>query len=336
MRRIRYAAFLHPVAGDEIVFDQNVAGRIGAFGTFSEIDSASQEIGLVGTEKAFGTNRMALRATGSIQIAHAVFTDDVVATNQKDAAVLHAFELVIFYQNAFAAHVRICVVKDDSEMSLRISGSRFLVDAAVRADLAIMKAVEVDALAVDLLHDVFGIEALVDVSGGVDGDRDAAVRGVYKIDREADIGEKVLDDSDVGCVSDLNGVASASVNLALVDEAIAIARTLVPGMRPDAVASDGAHLGEADLKIGSAFFEQDATGGVVLAALIARAGVFDLNEMNADLLGVRDEDREVDYVSDLEMAQDGTFTIVEQDSVQGIEFGEALVVGCDGETALQS
>jgi len=60
------------------------------------------------------------------------------------------------------------------------------VDALVGADFAIVKSVEVDALAVDFLEAVSVIGGRVHVAGGIDGDRSGEVLDIHFVEGIAD------------------------------------------------------------------------------------------------------------------------------------------------------
>src|ERR1035438_8025975 len=119
-----------------------------------------------------------------------------------------------------------------------------------------MKAIEVDALAVDFGEVVAGVNGVVHVAGRVDGYGVGLAFDIDLFGRVADAGALVVFDADAGGVAHLNGVASDGVEAIECDPAILIARGGEERMGPDPVSADVAERAAGDLEPGGALFQQ--------------------------------------------------------------------------------
>lgn len=179
----------------------------------------------------------------------------VAGADDEDAAEERSVDGVAGNTDIPRLHIRIAVVHDNAVVAERIFGNFVFIAAEVPGDRAVVKAVEVDAFAVDFFEEIVGVVAGVDVAGRIDGDGEGP-------GFEIDLGGGVADQAaavvlylDGGGVADLDGVARGLREVVIGDEAAGVAFGRIKRVRPDAVAThvDDAALG--DFKIRSAFFQ---------------------------------------------------------------------------------
>ena len=139
-----------------------------------------------------------------------------------------------------------------------------------------MKAVEVEALPVDLFELIVAVDGLVDVAGGIHRHRKCLAFQIDLLDGIADHAAAIVLDTNLGRMADLNRIPRDHGEFVARDAAACVARRGVKRVRPDAVA---AHVGDAaieHLEIRRAFLQQNSAGGVVALARVEAAAVGDL------------------------------------------------------------
>ena len=108
-----------------------------------------------------------------IQVQQMIAGDRVSRADNENPAEQRAIDGVAGNADVARLHVRIAVVHDDAEVAVRIIPDAVGIDAGVSADLAIVKAVEVETLAVDLFELILAVDGFVDIPGRVDRDGNA-------------------------------------------------------------------------------------------------------------------------------------------------------------------
>jgi hypothetical protein len=179
----------------------------------------------------------------------------VVAADQENAAIGEPFERVPGDDDAGGLHARVIVAEDDAVVRSRVGAGRLPVDAGVVDHAAVVEAVEVDALAVDIDEPVAGVVGTVDVAGRVDGDCDAVAFHVDDPDGKPEFGTVVVLDADARGVADLDRVSAHGGDGVVVDPAIGLAGRPGVGMGPDGVSGDALDDAADDLERGNAFFK---------------------------------------------------------------------------------
>src|SRR5579864_1004188 len=165
-RRCLDATRLHFPTADRIAFDHVTAGRRRMLRVAAQVDAAVEHIRLA--ERRTAELPAILVAVRGVDMAQPVAQDPVPRAYYENPAELHSVELVVFDQNVPRLHVGIGIVEDNSEMTERVILGFSAIDASVAANRAVMKAVQIDAFAVDLLKAVEVVAGAFDVTRGVD------------------------------------------------------------------------------------------------------------------------------------------------------------------------
>src|ERR1700683_420971 len=240
-------------------------------------------------------------AMSRVYVEHSIAQDLVAGTDEEDAAKFHAVQLIILNHDILRPHLDAGVVEHNAEMTEWIILGRLAIGASIAAHRAVMKAVQVDAFAVDLFEIVVLVDGLVDVAGGVDAHRSSAVLDIHQVRWESDAAAAITHHVDLSCMAHLNGVASNIEECVLGDLAAAVTGRHITGVGPDRVAADVAkhRIGHGEL-IGS-LFEENPSGGIVSALGIQRSAVTHGNMIELNVTRVVDDDREAGDTGEIQV-----------------------------------
>src|SRR5262249_2519615 len=211
--------------------------------------------------------------------------DVMPLADHENAAVKRAVQLVLYHFDVLRPHPWIAVIEDNALVAVGIFVRAGPVDAGIAAHLAIMKAVEVDALSVYFFEMVAGIGAAFGVAGGVDRHRGSAVLDVHLLERVADRGAGIFVHQNSSSVTYLNSVAADAVKTVRRDATVGVPRRCAQGVRPDAVAAHVAQVATRYCKIARPFFQEDTARRIIAPGYGARARVLDARAFNPDLPG---------------------------------------------------
>src|ERR1019366_10024297 len=175
--------------------------------------------------------------------------------DDEDAAVFHAIQQIVFDPHVARLHVGIGVVHDDA-----VAGD---IHADIEGHFAIVKAVQVDAFAVDRGELVERVEGAVHIARRVHGHGGGASLHVHRLFGKADARAGICFHPHLGGVPYLERVAADGVETILREDAAGVARRGVERVGPDAVSPDIAQLAPRDAEIAGALYQQDAARRIV-------------------------------------------------------------------------
>jgi hypothetical protein len=138
-----------------------------------------------------------------------------------------------------------------------------------------MKAVQVDALAVNVREDVIRVNRLIHVPGGIERDRRPLMLSVSVKGGEANVVAPIMSNIHPGRVTYLDSVPSDISDVISLDDSLRVAMRAAIRMRPDGVAKNIPNPRSFDKKVADALLEQYAASGIVPAVRPERAGVID-------------------------------------------------------------
>src|SRR5947207_2863885 len=98
-------------------------------------------------------------------------------------------------------------------------------------------------------------------------------------------------------------------------------------MGPDGISQDAAQYAIPDLEILRAFFEQDAAGGVIAAALVARPAVLHRETIDPDMARARDDDGESRDVDEVQTVERNILATLHHDAIARIKIRKRDVPG---------
>src|SRR4051812_36269787 len=103
-------------------------------------------------------------------------------------------------------------------MPVRVVGCCAGVGAGIPRDAAVVRSVEIDALAVDLFEAIASVDRVADVSGGIDRDRRSPTFHIDNLQWPADAPSGVAADLDIVRVTDLQGIAADSLEAVVLED----------------------------------------------------------------------------------------------------------------------
>lgn len=322
-RRGLNATRLHFPPGNGVPLDPISARRSGMLGVAPQINAGFQNLRFA--QNGAAELRAVLVAMRRVDIAHPIVHDPVSGPDQEDAAELHSVQLIFFHHNILRHHFNTGIIEHNSEVAERIILRWTPVETNVAAHRAVMEAVQVDALAVDLFKSIVLVAGLLDISRRIDADGGTAVFDVDQLNRESNTRAGIALHLDTHGVAHLNGIPADLAELVAQDLSVPIARRHVAGMGPDGVTPDTAERGVRHGKLLHSFFQQNAARGVVAAFGIARSAIFYCNAIDDDILRMADEDSEIRDVYEIDALDGNIVTLFDQNAVVEKNAGESFV-----------
>ena len=140
----------HFPAGDGVAFDAIAAGRRRMFRVAAQIDAGFEHLRLA--QCIASEAGVILVAVRGIDVEQTIAQNAVASADDEDPAELHALQPVVFHQDVARLHIDVGVVEHDAEVAEGIVFGLAAIDAGVGAHRAVVEAVQVDALAVDLFE----------------------------------------------------------------------------------------------------------------------------------------------------------------------------------------
>jgi hypothetical protein len=310
-------------------------GGRGALSALANVDPGLEDLRLLSVVQATEL-QVRLVTAREIEAQQAIVSDCVAVPDEKDASELSAVDYVALHPNILGLHIGIGVVEYDAVVAGRIVMRRTFVDARVSGKLAVVEAVQVYALAVDLIEAIVRVLGLVYVSGSVDSHRNSTAFGVHNPLWIADTRPGIRLHHDFRCVAHLNSVAPDGSESIANNPPTCIPLRGVKRVRPNSVSEYILQHAILNDEVGSSLLQQNATRRVVSTACVKRAAVVDLQPFQSHFGGPTDQDREVRHVHQPHVPHQhimGTYT---DDSVARIEAHECAVGWSDGQPVRES
>ena len=204
----------------------------------------------------------------------------VALADDENTTEQYTVDCIIYDADIARLHVRIGVVHDDAVVAIRVAFGRFFVEACIAAHFAIMKAVEIETLAINFFKTVVAVDRLVHVARGIHSHGKGLGFQIHFFSRIANHATAIVLHADFGCMPHLNRVACKHHKFIARNAAAGVAGRTVQRVRPDAVAANVGDAAVENFKIRRTFFEQNAAGGIIALARIESAAFGNLDIVN--------------------------------------------------------
>lgn len=173
-----------------------------------------------------------------MQARQRVIANNMARPDDENRAIFQPLESVVLNLYGYRLHIRIRIIHHHAEVSGRVALGTLTVYTQVPLDGAVMKAIEVETLSVEFVDFVVQIVRSVDISRRIHPHWHAAALHIHGVDREPDVPNPVLHDTNPECVAYLNGIAPYRIERIAANLARPVARMLISRMRPHGISKD--------------------------------------------------------------------------------------------------